>query len=136
MKISKIIFILIISSILFISCEINNSTKRKLIEIRNSNQTNEIRYQYNSEENVEVCRQDGIEYGRITLEDSETVKYWFQSHHNSEDGFGGTLFELPNGDLKFIKGYFCCEVQLPNNGKFKNSKIFLQEIEKLDGIKP
>jgi len=35
---------------------------------------------------------DGSEVGRIRLDDGTLVKYWFRSHHLSDD-MGGTLFE-------------------------------------------
>ncbi len=54
----------------------------------------------------------GIETGVIKMTDGTTAKYWFQSHHAS-DGIGGTLFELGDGSVIYMSGYFCCEVQLP-----------------------
>ena len=116
------------------SCE--NATERKLLEVRKSTKIDETKQRKGFDNNIKRERKDGIEYGVITLENSEKVKYWFQSHHISEDGIGGTLFELPNGKLEFIEGYFCCEVQLPKNGKFKNSEEFIAEMEKIDGIHP
>ncbi|MBP0611843.1 hypothetical protein J8J42_02140 [Chryseobacterium sp. cx-311] len=116
------------------SCE--NVTEGKLLEVRKSTKFDETKQKKGFDSNIKRERKDGIEYGVITLENSEKVKYWFQSHHIGEDGIGGTLFELPNGKLKFIKGYFCCEVQLPKKGNFKNSKEFIAEMEKVDGIHP
>ena len=117
------------------SCE--NSTEKKLLQVRSSAPLVEANlmkgYSENTMRNFTV---DGVEYGTITLENSEKIKYWFESHHLSSDQIGGTLFEMPNGELEFIEGYFCCEVQLPHNGKFKNSKVFLHEMNKIDGITP
>ena len=116
------------------SCE--NATEGKLLEVRKSTKFDETKQKKGFDSNIKREHKEGIEYGVITLENSEKVKYWFQSHHISEDGIGGTLFELPNGKLKFIEGYFCCEVQLPKKGKFKNSEEFIAEMEKIDGIHP
>ena len=127
------IFLLIVL-ISFSSCE--NATERKLLEVRKSTKIDETKLRKGFDSNVKSELKDGIEYGVITLENSEKVKFWFQTHHVSEDGIGGTLFELPNGKLEFIEGYFCCEVQLPKNGKFKNSEEFIAEMEKIDGIHP
>jgi hypothetical protein len=127
------IFLLIVL-ISFSSCE--NATERKLLEVRKSTKIDETKLRKGFDSNVKSELKDGIEYGVIILENSEKVKFWFQTHHVSEDGIGGTLFELPNGKLEFIEGYFCCEVQLPKNGKFKNSEEFIAEMEKIDGIHP
>ena len=116
------------------SCE--NKTENKLLEVRNSTKFNESKLKVGFDKNVKrEFTKDGIEFGIITLEDSTKIKYWFQTHHISED-IGGTLFELPNGKLEFIKGYFCCEVQLPKNGKFKNVEEFITEMKKKNGIQP
>ena len=125
---------MLIVLISFSSCE--NATERKLLEVRKSTKIDETKLRKGFDSNVKSELKDGIEYGVITLENSEKVKFWFQTHHVSEDGIGGTLFELPNGKLEFIEGYFCCEVQLPKNGKFKNSEEFIAEMEKIDGIHP
>jgi len=117
------------------SCE--NVTEQKLLSIKNSTKIDESKQEIGFDNNVKrQFTKEGIEFGVITLEDSEKIKYWFQTHHISEDRIGGTLFELQNGKLEFIEGYFCCEVQLPKNGKFKNSDEFIAEMEKLDGIHP
>lgn len=118
------------------SCERNNSTEKKLLEVRSSTKIDEKELKETHDNVKRDFTKEGIEYGIITLENSEKVKYWFQTHHLSKDEIGGTLFEMPNGRLEFIKGYFCCEVQFPKKGKFKNSKVFLEEMEKVDGIQP
>ena len=133
---NKYTFIFLLLALISLSsCE--NATEEKLMKIRNSTKFDVSKQKVGFDKNVKrEFTKDGIEYGIITLEDSEKVKYWFQTHHVSEDGMGGTLFELPNGKLEFIEGYFCCEVQLPKKGKFKNSEEFMAEMEKVDGIHP
>ncbi|MEO4006660.1 MULTISPECIES: hypothetical protein [unclassified Flavobacterium] len=135
MKKNKTIIFLLLVLISFGSCE--NATEQKLLKIRNTTKFNESKQKVGFNNNIKrEFTKEGIEYGVITLENSEKVKFWFQTHHMCEDEIGGTLFELPNGKLKFIEGYFCCEVQLPKNGKFKNSQELMAEMEKVDGIHP
>lgn len=55
----------------------------------------------------------GIETGVIQCEDGASSKYWFRSHHLSDD-MGGTLFHFSDGTKVFMSGWFCCEVQLPD----------------------
>lgn len=55
---------------------------------------------------------DGTETGIIQLKDGSSARYWFSSHHKSKD-LGGTIFAMSDGSEKFMSGYFCCEVQLP-----------------------
>lgn len=88
------------------------------------------------DENVKRNFKDDMEYGIILFPNSDTVKYWFLTHHSAADQTGGTLFEFPKNTLTFVEGYFCCEVQFPNEGKFENGTSFLKEMRKVDGIKP
>ena len=55
---------------------------------------------------------DGTEAGIISCRDGSSSRYWFRSHHLTHDD-GGTLFRLSDGTEVFMSGYFCCEVQLP-----------------------
>jgi hypothetical protein len=55
---------------------------------------------------------DGTEVGVVQLKDGSIAKYWFRSHHLSQDK-GGTIFALSDDSRRFMSGYFCCEVQLP-----------------------
>lgn len=54
---------------------------------------------------------DGTEAGIINCRDGSSSRYWFRSHHLTNDD-GGTLFRLSDGSESFMVGYFCCEVQL------------------------
>lgn len=57
---------------------------------------------------------DNIEAGLITLGDGARVRYWFCSHHLVEGGdLGATLFRLPDGSNLWMDGYFCCEMDPP-----------------------
>ncbi len=58
--------------------------------------------------------QDNIEAGLIILGDGARVRYWFCSHHLVEGGdLGATLFRLPDGSDLWMDGYFCCEMDPP-----------------------
>lgn len=39
----------------------------------------------------------GVEYGIISLDNKQKVKFWFVSHHFISDK-GGTIYEFPNGE--------------------------------------
>jgi hypothetical protein len=56
---------------------------------------------------------DGTEAGIITCLDGSSSRFWFRSHHLTHDE-GGTLFRFSDGTEAFMSGYFCCEVQLPD----------------------
>ncbi len=57
---------------------------------------------------------DNIEAGLITLGDGARVRYWFCSHHLVRAGDpGATLFRLPDGSDLWMDGYFCCEMDPP-----------------------
>jgi hypothetical protein len=77
---------------------------------------------------------DGTETGVIQLKDGSTAKYWFRSHHQSED-LGGTIFAMSDGSERFMSGYFCCEVQLPRTqlASLDELRAF---IAKADGVRP
>jgi hypothetical protein len=77
---------------------------------------------------------DGTETGVIQFKDGSSAKYWFRSHHRSE-GIGTTLFAMSDGSERFMSGYFCCEVQLPETqlASLDELRAF---ISKTDGERP
>jgi hypothetical protein len=77
---------------------------------------------------------DGTEVGVISLSNGSKVKYWFKSHHLTGD-IGGTMFEFNNSRRIFMAGYFCCELQLPDN-QIKNESELKSFINKYDGESP
>ena len=77
---------------------------------------------------------EGIEVGYILFSDGDKAKFWFRSHHHSNDK-GCTLFELSNGERLYMDGLFCCEVQLPEN-QLKNNFELKGFIKKYNGISP
>ena len=77
---------------------------------------------------------DGTETGIVQLKDGSSAKYWFRSHHQSKD-LGGTIFAMSDGSERFMSGYFCCEVQLPEMqlASLDELRAF---IDKADGQRP
>ena len=62
---------------------------------------------------VQCCSlADGTEAGVVKFADGQTARYWFRSHHLTND-IGGTLFLLSDNTRLYLAGWFCCEVQLP-----------------------
>ena len=53
----------------------------------------------------------GLQVGIITLKSGEEIKFWFCSHHCAK-GPSWTRFELPDGEVRYLSGQFCCEVQI------------------------
>lgn len=66
---------------------------------------------------------DHTEIGLVSMKDGSWAKYWFRSHHHTGDS-GGTLFRLSDGTEVFMAGYFCCEVDLPE-----------QQLESLEALR-
>jgi hypothetical protein len=77
---------------------------------------------------------DGTEAGIISCLDGTSSSYWFRSHHRTGD-IGGTLFHFSDGSEVFMSGYFCCEVQLPEQqlASLVELRAFIREH---DGISP
>ena len=55
---------------------------------------------------------NGAETGIILMKDGASSQYWFRSHHRGDD-IGGTWFRMSDGTTSYMAGWFCCEVQLP-----------------------
>jgi hypothetical protein len=81
-----------------------------------------------------VILADGTETGIISCRDASSSRYWFRSHHLTHDD-GGTLFRFSDGTAIFMSGYFCCEVQLPEEqlASLAQLQAFIREH---DGINP
>lgn len=77
---------------------------------------------------------DGTETGVVQLKDGSSAKYWFRSHHHSND-LGGTIFAMSDGSERFMSGYFCCEVQLPDK-QFASLDELRPFIGQADGQRP
>ena len=77
---------------------------------------------------------DGTEAGIISCRDGSSSRFWFRSHHLTHDD-GGTLFRFSDGTEFFMAGYFCCEVQLPEQqlASLVELRAFIREH---DGVSP
>ena len=71
---------------------------------------------------------DGTEAGIISCRDGSSSRFWFRSHHLTHDD-GGTLFRFSDGTEVFMSGYFCCEVQLPDQqiASLRDLRAFIQQ---------
>lgn len=77
----------------------------------------------------------GVQYGIISLDNTAKVKFWFVSHHFISDK-GGTIYQFPNGEKKFISGMHCCEVQFHDTESLKDVSTFKDYLEANNGLKP
>jgi hypothetical protein len=77
---------------------------------------------------------DGTETGIISCRDGSSSRYWFRSHHLTHDD-GGTLFRFSDGSEVFMSGWFCCEVQLPEQqlASLVELRAFIRQH---DGVRP
>lgn len=77
---------------------------------------------------------DNTETGILTTRDGIEVKYWFRSHHLSND-LGTARFVFPGGREKTIFGYFCCEVMFPQE-RFESTVELESFLAEIDGTSP
>jgi len=77
---------------------------------------------------------NGTEAGIISCRDGSSSRYWFRSHHLTHDD-GGTLFRFSDGSEVFMSGWFCCEVQLPEQ-QLASLVELLAFIREHDGVSP
>lgn len=89
--------------------------------------TNNKSVQYNLDKDVQ--------YGIITLNNKQEIKFWFVSHHFMSDK-GGTIYEFPNGEKKFISGMHCCEVQFNDDESLNDLSTFKNYLEAKNGLRP
>lgn len=75
----------------------------------------------------------GIQFGLVELKNGQHVKFWFLSHHHSP--LGCTRFDFADGESVYMKGAFCCEVQIPDDAIINESSL-LKFIHTNDGIDP
>ncbi|UUV22127.1 hypothetical protein [Paenimyroides aestuarii] len=77
----------------------------------------------------------GVEYGIISLNNAQKVKFWFVSHHLISDK-GGTIYEFPDGEKKFISGMHCCEVLFNDTESLRDLSTFKNYLEANNRLKP
>jgi len=68
---------------------------------------------------------EGNEVGSVRLDNGDTWRFAFRSHHliGGPDSF--SVFAGPDGTFRVRGGYFCCEVQLPKEAVSKDSTEFI-----------
>jgi hypothetical protein len=84
--------------------------------------------------NIRSINLNNVQFGNISFDDGEIVKFWFCSHHRSSDN-GTTLFRFKSEDV-LMSGYFCCEVILPKSFSYDNSNNLRSFIKENNGIRP
>ncbi len=89
--------------------------------------TNNKSVQYNLDKDVQ--------YGIITLNNKQEIKFWFVSHHFMSDK-GETIYEFPNGEKKFISGIHSCEIQFNHDESLKDLSTFKNYLEAKNGLSP
>jgi len=77
---------------------------------------------------------EGIECGLLHLADGSEVKFWFLSHHVGP-GLGLTRFDFADGTRTYLRGYFCCEVELEGEA-ISDKGSLLAFIADKDGTPP
>ena len=89
----------------------------------------------NKNKSVQYNLDKDVQYGIITLNNKQEIKFWFVSHHFMSDK-GGTIYEFPNGEKKFISGMHCCEVQFNDDESLKDLSTFKNYLEAKNGLRP
>lgn len=105
----KQIFLAIII-IFIVGC---NQTQSSLEEIRRKNDPDKMKLSKGWNDYVKRTDVSNVELGIIYLKNGKQVKYWFMSHHLTDDK-GGTIFEFDDKSTIYMEGKFCCELQLPD----------------------
>jgi len=80
---------------------------------------------------------DNNEIGSIRLNNGDTWRFAFRSHHliGGPDSF--SVFAGPSGTFRVRGDYFCCEVQFPRDTAFKDSAEFVAFLRRVHpSIKP
>ena len=81
-----------------------------------------------------VILPDSTEVGIIRTADGNDVRYWFRSHHLSDD-LGSSRFVFPGGRERIVSGYFCCEVMFSQKD-FRSIDELDSFLAKVDGTSP
>jgi hypothetical protein len=117
-----------------IGCE-SYSSKKPLLYISQHNDPSShiLKKGYNSYVHRAFLK-DGTELGIIQMKDGSSSKYWFRSHHHADD-MGGTWFFMSDGTKAYMAGWFCCELQLPEQ-QFESLADLKKFIKKYHRIKP
>jgi hypothetical protein len=112
---------------------ISHESRRVLDEIASRFNPDNLKLESHRDSRVSSTRIDGIQVGRINIE-NQFVSFWYRSHHISDD-LGSTRFEFSDGGVHYLDGYFCCDVSLPASSLETKSDL-LAFIEAKSGSSP
>lgn len=118
--------------LLCISC---NTESERFLEKQLSEENFDFTDLKTKNKSVQYNLDKDVQYGIITLNNKQEIKFWFVSHHFMSDK-GGTIYEFPNGEKKFISGMHCCEVQFNNHESLNNLSTFKNYLEAKNGLRP
>jgi len=79
-------------------------------------------------------KQYGMQRGILRLRDGSLVRFAFLSHHMTDD-IGDSVFVSENY-YRYVKGWFCCEIEFGEQEQFGNLKELDRFLKKHSGIKP
>jgi hypothetical protein len=126
-------FLVAIAALFLSSCS-QDTTREQLKKVSEQYDPARLVLQPGFNSYIQCAHTNDTEIGIITLKDGSSSKYWFRSHHLTNDD-GGTWFEMSDGTKIYITGGFCCEVQLT-----KEQPQSLQDLKNIlkthDGISP
>lgn len=117
---------------LFISC---TTESEGFLDERLSKENFDFTDLKTKNKSVQYNLSNNVQYGFITLKNKEEIKFWFVSHHFMSDK-GGTIYEFPNGEKKFISGMHCCEVQFNDIESLNDLSTFKNYLEAKNGLRP
>jgi hypothetical protein len=82
-----------------------------------------------------ITETSSIQRGILKLKDGTLLRFAFLSHHVADDHESHTVFKS-NGYARYMKGYFCCEVEFGSLKQPDNITEFDKLIRELDGQSP
>jgi len=125
---------LLLSFILFcLGCS-SDPTKSTLKRISEDNDPSSLKLEDGYAYVRRTFLKDGTELGIIQIRNGSSSKYWFRSHHLSDD-IGGTWFSMSDGESEYMAGFFCCEAIFPGK-QFENLDDLRGFIKKHHGTNP
>lgn len=127
------ILLLIALAASFTGCTPHTQTDLERISATSDPSTLRLQSGYNNYVRRAILT-DGTEAGIITCRDGSSSRFWFRSHHLTDDD-GGTVFRFSDGTMLFMSGGFCCEVQLPEQ-QFATLSELRAFIKRNDGLRP
>ena len=111
-----------------------NSTKSQLKQLMRSVDPDTMIHERQSANKDSSSLDDGAEVGVLKLKDGSRAKFWFWSHHLTDD-MGGTWFQMSDGTDMYMAGAFCCEV-MPSQDAMQSLETLKAYIKKWHGTWP